>query len=305
MFLIFSSKILKNSLLYAFIFSVFLAQKNKNLNLYALSDFSTSSAEQELIKSLSSGENSSSDLSDENKENSGEQNISYEIYSLLCEDSKLVFSSSDPKKLKEISQELKSVYEYLTKNYAISPESYDIADIAVISMLLKNGTIDSEKNDSAKKLSEAIETYQNYEKNKYDKNKYNSMQKASEEFGNKYKKSASCNPENVVLLKENKSLNNYPIVYNENILISLNDAVNFSGTNPEIEFMDNNATIVIKFNDKILEIEQGKNKAQLDDAQTVMENPVLNIDGVVYVPASILNLMSCKTVSYNNTVIIY
>ncbi|MBO6127139.1 MAG: hypothetical protein J6P21_04030 [Clostridia bacterium] len=296
---------MKNSLLYAFIFSVFLAQKNKNLNLYALSDFSTSSAEQELIKSLSSGENSSSDLSDENKENSGEQNISYEIYSLLCEDSKLVFSSSDPKKLKEISQELKSVYEYLTKNYAISPESYDIADIAVISMLLKNGTIDSEKNDSAKKLSEAIETYQNYEKNKYDKNKYNSMQKASEEFGNKYKKSASCNPENVVLLKENKSLNNYPIVYNENILISLNDAVNFSGTNPEIEFMDNNATIVIKFNDKILEIEQGKNKAQLDDAQTVMENPVLNIDGVVYVPASILNLMSCKTVSYNNTVIIY
>lgn len=305
MFLIFSSKILKNSLLYAFIFSVFLAQKNKNLNLYALSDFSTSSAEQELIKSLSSGENSSSDLSDENKENSGEQNISYEIYSLLCEDSKLVFSSSDPKKLKEISQELKSVYEYLTKNYAISPESYDIADIAVISMLLKNGTIDSEKNDSTKKLSEAIETYQNYEKNKYDKNKYNSMQKASEEFGNKYKKSASCNPENVVLLKENKSLNNYPIVYNENILISLNDAVNFSGTNPEIEFMDNNATIVIKFNDKILEIEQGSNKAHSDDIQTVMENPVLNIDGVVYVPASILNLMGCKTVSYNNTVIIY
>jgi len=305
MFLIFSSKILKNSLLYAFIFSVFLAQKNKNLNLYALSDFSTSSAEQELIKSLSSGENSSSDLSDENKENSGEQNISYEIYSLLCEDSKLVFSSSDPKKLKEISKELKSVYEYLTKNYAISPESYDIADIAVISMLLKNGTIDSEKNDSTKKLSEAIETYQNYEKNKYDKNKYNSMQKASEEFGNKYKKSASCNPENVVLLKENKSLNNYPIVYNENILISLNDAVNFSGTNPEIEFMDNNATIVIKFNDKILEIEQGSNKAHSDDIQTVMENPVLNIDGVVYVPASILNLMGCKTVSYNNTVIIY
>lgn len=304
--MIFSRKILKNSLLYAFIFSVFLAQKTKNLNLYALSDAATSSSEQKLIESLYSGDNLSSDLSDENKENSGEQNFSYEIYSLLCEDSKLVFSSADQKKLKEISQELKSVYEYLTKNYAISPESYDIADMSVISILLKNGIIDSEQNNSAKKLSEAIETYKNYEKNKYDKNKYNSMQKASEEFGNKYKKSSSCSPENLVLLKENKSLNNCPIVYDENILISLNDAVNFSGTNPEIEFMDNNAAIVIKFNNnKILEIEQGSNKAHSDDIQTVMENPVLNIDGLVYVPASILNLMGCKTISYNNTVIIY
>ena len=307
-FVFFSKKIIKNGLLYTFIISLFLAQKNKNLNLYALNDLQTSSAEKQLIEELSasadsnlSGENA--ETSDESNENSGEES-SYKISSLLCEDSKLVFSSTDPKKLKEISKELESFYDYLTKNYTISPEAYDIADIAVISLLLKNGMIDSEQSSAVQKLSEAIETYKSCEKNKYDKNKYNSMQKSSEEFGGKYKKSASCSPESVVSLREDKQLNNYPVIYDENILISLNDAANFSGINPEVEYMDNNSTITVKFNGEILEIAQGSNKAQLEDVQTVMENPILNIDGVTYVPISILNLLGCKVISYNNAVIV-
>ena len=87
-------------------------------------------------------------------------------------------------------------------------------------------------------------------------------------------------------------------------MISLNDAANFSGISPEIEYMDNNSTITVKFNDKILEIAQGSNKAHLEDVQTVMENPVLNIDGVTYVPISILNLLGCKVISCDNAVIV-
>lgn len=308
-FVFFSNKIIKNGLLYTFIISLFLAQKNKNLNLYALSDLQTSSAEKQLIEELSasadsnlSGENA--ETSDESSESSEEEKNSYKIYYLLCENSKLVFSSTDPKKLKEISKELESLYDYLTKNYTTSPGAYDIADIAVMSLLLKNGMIDSEQSSAVQKLSEAIETYKSCEKNKYDKNKYNSMQKSSEEFGGKHKKSASCSPESVISLREDKQLNNYPIIYDENILISLNDAANFSGINPEVEYMDSNSTITVKFNGEILEIAQGSNKTQLEDAQTVMENPVLNIDGVTYVPISILNLLGCKVISYNNAVIV-
>ncbi len=308
-FVFFNPKILKNGFLYAIIISLFLAQKNKNLNLYALSDLQNSSTEKQLIQTLSSSEDSNlsneiKETSNESSESSEEGKNSYKIYGLLCEDSKLVFSSTDPKKLKEISKELESLYKYLTKNYTISSESYDIADIAVISLLLKNGMIDSEQSPAVSKLNEAIETYKSCEKNKYDKNKYDSMQKSSEEFGNKYKKSANCNPESVVSLREDKQLNNYPIIYDENILISLNDASNFSGVNPEIEYMDNNSTIAIKFNNKILEIAQGSNKAQLEDVQTIMENPVLNIDGVTYVPASILNLLGCKIINCSNAVIV-
>ena len=309
-FLLLKSKALKNGLLYASLIILFFIQKNKNLNLYALNDDSSSNFEQQLTDELSSEINSnlnsnSNEDSNENKENSDEEITSYDIYNLLSEESKKIFISADAKKLKEISKELKSIYEYIIKNYSVSEYDYDIADMAVISLLLKNGIIDSDKNYAAQRLEEAIETYKSYEKNKYEQEKYDSMQKSSEIFGNKYKKSASCNPENIISLSEDKKLNNYPIIYNENILISLNDATNLAGINPEIEYMDNNATIVLRFDDQILEIEQGGNKAQLNDIQTIMENPVLNIDGVTYVPASILNLLGRKIISNNNAVIIY
>ena len=87
-FVFFSKKIIKNGLLYTFIISMFLSQKNKNLNLYALNDLQTSSAEKQLIEELSasadsnlSGENA--ETSDESNENSGEES-SYKISSLLC-----------------------------------------------------------------------------------------------------------------------------------------------------------------------------------------------------------------------------
>lgn len=313
-FLLLKSKALKNGLLYASLIILFFIQKNKNLNLYALNgDDSNSSFEQQLLDELSSESesNSNSDLnsdsssSEKNKENSEEEITSYDIYNLLSEDSKKIFISADAKKLKEFSKELKSIYEYLTENYSVSADDYDIADMAVISLLLNNGIINSDKNYSAQKLKEAIETYKSYEKNKYDEEKYNSMQKSSEEFGRKFKRSASCNPENIISLSEDKKLNNYPIIYNENILISLNDAANLSGKNPEIEFMANNATIVFRFDDQILEIEQGSNKALLNDSQTIMENSVLYDEGKIFVPASILSLLGCKIISYDNAVIVY
>ena len=247
-------------------------------------------------------ETSESTETSEEEQKSESENSSYSIYSLLSSDVKAVFDLAEPDKLSEKSEELSYLYDYLSTKYSSSSNLQDIADMSILNFLTKN---DLATPVTQRDLLNYVQNYKDYQKNKYDDEKYASMDSKSHEFALSANKTGNCPPENVIIIPGGKALNNYPVTYDENILISLDDAINILDINPEIEYMDNNANIIVKFGDNSLVIVPGKNFVDMNDRRVVLDNPVLNIEGVTYVPVGILDVAGCEIIKCDDSVVIY
>lgn len=256
-----------------------------------------------LVKNINlSAEYDSSQQSENEKE---EESVQHAIYDFLSDYVKYIYDSVDNKKIDDIVDKLDSAYNKLKEKYIGSETLNDIADMAVLSLFLDNGLITKDKEYVSDSMVKYIEKYSLETKSKYDEEKYNSMIQKSEEFGSSGKNTSSCLPEKITSFVSDNTLNDYPIKYENNLLISLNDAQNLSNIKCNIEYMSNNATIEIKHDDDFIEIEGGSNQSFLNDAKFVMSNPVLNVKGTTYVPIDFLNLLGCNVIEYDGMAIIY
>ena len=267
----------------------------KKISLNAEYDSSQQSENKEEIKKDSK----------EEKDDSKEESAQHAIYSFLSDYVRYIYDSIDNKKISDINNKFDSAYNRLNEKYIDSEKLTDIADMVVLSLFLNNGMISKDVESVNDNMTKYIEKYSSDTKAKYDEDKYNSMVQKSEEFGSSGKNTSSSLPEKVTSFVFENILNNYPIKYENNILISLNDAQNLSNIKCDVEYMKNNATIEIKYNDNFIEIEGGSNQSLLNDSRFMMNNPVLNVKGVTYVPIDFLNLLGCETIEYDGAAIIY
>lgn len=241
-----------------------------------------------------------SDLSSDSSE------VQHEICNFLSDDVKKIFNSIDNKKASGIFNDLDSIYKRLVEKYENSEHLQNLADLSVLSLFINSGLVDNEKFSASEIISRILDNYKNITKSKYDSGKYSVMEKDSLAFSETGKKTESCSPENVISLASDKILNNYPIKYDGKILVSLEDLFNISEIPYDIEYMDNNSTIVIKLREnKVLEIESGNNEAFLNDNRQVMNNPVLNVQGVVYVSVNLAKSLGCQIIECNDSVVIF
>lgn len=274
--------------------------KIKPQKLYA--NFSSENSESQSSDVVSDNQNTKEETPDENLT----PNSSFKIYEFLSDDVKTIFNAVDNKQANESSNELESIYEHIKNKYSGSEKLSEVSDMAVISFLINNGMIDESKLSSKDILLSDVNKYKSYNKNRYDYDNYCSMEKQSGEFSSVGKKTGSCAPEEVVIVNSGKKLNDFPIKYDNNILISLDDLINVSEINPEIEYMDNNATIIIKHGENdVLEIEAGQNNIYPNDSKVVMQTSVLNVHGVTYAPLEMIDQLGCKSFKCDDSVVVY
>ena len=265
-----------------------------------MADCLVSSTNQKLEDEVIESGQESSDLSN-TEENSA---ISYEIYDLLSDDVKLIFDSIYNKKIGEIYEELKLIYDHIEKCYSGELAS-EVADMAVLSLLNKNNLVNNDINNI---ILGKIYIYKLRMKEKYTTEEYSLMDSVSKKFSEKFNNSGYCTPETVVFIRSSKKLDESPIKYNQKIFISLKDFVNIVDIPEEPSYMKNNSnTIVMSMKDnQHLEIEPGSNKIYLDDEQYTMESKVFKPFGSTdYVPAEMLEFAGMKIIEADDSVLVY
>ncbi|MDR2074411.1 MAG: copper amine oxidase N-terminal domain-containing protein [Oscillospiraceae bacterium] len=144
-----------------------------------------------------------------------------------------------------------------------------------------------------------LEIFKDEIKEKYDEDEYKKLRDGSKFFASSGKNTGDGLLERVISIKDSLILKSPPILYNGVILIVLEDFYLLSSAEAaEIEYMENNATVVIKLDSYIIEIEKGQTKSYSKDKEFDFSVPVLSFMGATYVPlAEFANLNGFNSVS--------
>lgn len=165
-------------------------------------------------------------------------------------------------------------------------ETFTSTDTKLIEILLldcavKNNMFDDSQNQIAQSMiSLNISSFALAEKSKYSFSEYSTLNSDSIRFGNSANKSDSVLPEQVIMLNEAFKLSDAPIMYNNGILVSLNDILKFISAT--INYDDSTSAITIKSNSMLLEVRRGENAAYVNDKSKNIPVPILTFDGKDY-----------------------
>jgi len=151
----------------------------------------------------------------------------------------------------------------------------------VLREVIEGNMVEGERLELAKNtLAVAVTILESYQKQNYAQVEYDKLTKGTEEFLKMGKKTSSVLPEQIIFLGGYFNLKHSPIMYDDHILIALEDLYQY--IDATIEYMYNNATMVINSQDKILEIVSGKNIAYLNDKPYNMPVPILSFNDTIY-----------------------
>lgn len=208
-----------------------------------------------------------------------------------------ILESLDEEKLKnlqELMSEVENVFD-LKDISSFTVQQRSLLDILFLSKLIEDDMIDNERLDLAKiTISVAITILESYEKQNYIPVDYDKLVDESDEFSKMGNKASSVLPEQVVFLGGYFTMKHAPIMYDEHILVAVEDLYQYIDS--DIEYMYNNATMVIQSPGKTLEIESGTNKAYLNDKPKNISVPILNYKDTVYMSAEFF--AECYDISY-------
>lgn len=209
--------------------------------------------------------------------------IIQDLQGAVSDECLLVLESLDDEKVKslqEIMSEIENIVD-LNDVSSLSVQQRSLLDILLLSKVIEDGMVEGERLDTAKEtLSVAITILESYEKQNYIPYEYEKLCSESEEFMKKGRKCASVLPEQVVFMGGHFQMKNAPIMYDGHILLALDDLYQY--IDAKIEYMYNNATMVIQSPDKTLEITSGKNVAYINDSPKNLPVPILNFNNTIY-----------------------
>jgi len=192
-------------------------------------------------------------------------------------------SEDDLKQMKDLFVEVNELFD-LNDISSLSVEQRSLLDVLFLSKIVDENMVKDEKLQTAKDaLSIAVTILQSYQKQDYDDNSYNELVKGSDEFLSVGKKASTVLPEQVVFLNGHFTIKHAPIMYDGHILLALDDLYQY--IDADIEYMYNNATMVITSPNKTLEIVSGKNVGYINDTPKNMPVPVLNFNNTIYMSA--------------------
>lgn len=192
-------------------------------------------------------------------------------------------SEDDFKKLQNIIAKITSFID-LRDVTSLTVQQRSLLDLLILSEMLDNEMLDGERLETAKNtLSVAITILESYARQDYSDEEYDKLIKGSEDFSKSAKKARTVSPEQIMFLGGYFNLKHAPIMYDGHILLAIDDLYQYvDGT---IEYMYNNAVMVVQSPNKILEIESGKNVAYLNDEPKNMSVPILSYKNTIYMSA--------------------
>ncbi len=191
-------------------------------------------------------------------------------------------SSDDSKKLQETLAEIESLVD--TKDISsLNIQQRSLLDVIILNKIINENLVEGERLELAKNtLQVAVTILQSYQKQQYPAESYDNLLKESENFSGTGKKAAGIAPEQVVFLNGYFNIKHSPIMYDNHILLSIDDLYQY--IDASIEYMYNNATMVITSPNKILEIVAGENVAYLNDKPYNLPVPILSYESSYYMP---------------------
>lgn len=215
-------------------------------------------------------------------------------------------SSDDVKNLQELLVEIESLID--VKNIeSLSVQQRSLLDVLVLTKVLDEDMVKEERIHTAQEaLSVAVTILESYQKQKYSPSEYDSLVGAGDEMAKMGKKTSTVLPEQIVFLNGYFNLKHAPIMYDGHILIAIDDLYQY--IDADIEYMYNNATMVIQSPNKVLEIVAGKNVAYLNDEPKNMAVPILNFNDTIYMSAEFFAEaydISCKYVKQHECLVFY
>lgn len=192
-------------------------------------------------------------------------------------------SSEDIGRLQEVFAEIEGLVD-LNEIDAMSVKQRSLLDVLMLYEAISKNMFSDHRLDVAKDaLSVAVTLLKSYEKQKYTESEYNALVEKSDEFGSRGKKTAGVFPEQVIFLDGAFNLKFMPVMYDGHILIAIDDAYQY--IDAKVDYMYNNANLVIQSPGNILELTSGKNIAYLNDEPKSMAVPVMNINNTIYISA--------------------
>lgn len=192
-------------------------------------------------------------------------------------------SSEDIGRLQEVFAEIERLVD-LNEIDAMSVKQRSLLDVLMLYEAISKNMFSGHRLDVAKDaLSVAVTLLKSYEKQKYTESEYNALVEKSDEFGSRGKKTAGVFPEQVIFLDGAFNLKFMPVMYDGHILIAIDDAYQY--IDAKVDYMYNNANLVIQSPGNILELTSGKNVAYLNDEPKSMAVPVMNINNTIYISA--------------------
>ena len=192
-------------------------------------------------------------------------------------------SEDDLKKLQDLIAKIDSFID-LNDVTSLTVQQRSLLDLLLLGEMINQDMLDGERLETAKNtLSVAVTILESYARQEYSDEEYDRLIKGSEDFSKSAKKGQTVSPEQIMFLGGYFNLKHAPIMYDGHILLAVDDLYQYvDGT---IEYMYNNAVMVIQSPGKILEIESGKNVAYLNDEPKNMSVPILSYKNTIYMSA--------------------
>lgn len=203
-------------------------------------------------------------------------------------------SEENVKNLQEIYSEIENIMDIKDVS-SLSVQQRSLLDVLLLSKVIEDNMVEGEKFDLAKEtLSVAITILKSYEKQNYTSENYDELVESSDKFTKAGRKASSVLPEQIVFLDGYFKMKHAPIMYDGHILMAIDDLYQY--IDASIEYMYNNATMVIQSPGKILEVVSGKNEAYLNDQPKNIPVPILNYEENIYM--SVEFFAECYDISY-------
>lgn len=215
----------------------------------------------------------------------------------VSDEALLVLESLEEDDLKKLQDQFVEAHDLFDLNdiSSLTVQQRALLDILFLTKIIDEEMVKDEKLETAKEeLSIAVTVLESYQKQSYDDSSYNALVEGSDDFLGMGRKASTVLPEQVVFLNGYFNMNHAPIMYDGHILLAVDDLYQY--IDADIEYMYNNATMVITSPERTLEIVSGKNVGYINDTPKNMPVPILNFKNTIYM--SVEFFAECYDISY-------
>lgn len=206
-----------------------------------------------------------------------------DIKKLLSADGTELLKDIDMSKITEKLNDIPGIETVLNDPDSATESQKALAETALLQSALDQDLLEGYKAGAAKVcINTNLSKLVVHEASKYSGSEYASLVALSKEFESQGNKCESLAPSQVIIYNESAKLTKAPIIYDKNILISIDDVIKLTGAS--VQYTDGTANIALSKDKKLVEITKGSNVAYVNDSNANTIVPVLTVKGVTYIP---------------------
>lgn len=207
-----------------------------------------------------------------------------DLQGALSDEALMVLQSLDEEGIKALQETVAEIENLVDLNdiNSLTLGQRSLLDLLMLNEALNQELFNEERTKVAKEALEvAVTVLKSEQKAKYTNEQYSELSSGSQDFSKTGKKAAAVLPEQVVFFDGAFNLTQAPVMYDGHILLAIDDLYQY--IDAKVEYMYNNANMVIQSPGVTLELTAGKNVAYVNDAPKNIPAPVLSINDKTYI----------------------